>query len=489
MRWIGLLVLLLTQIPFVTAQTPDCVGLIAPLLNVGITGRVKPDDGIGLALHSEANSSSTVIRTLPEGTGFLVISDATCRDGWVWWQVRLADGQEGYLAEGNATTYFAEAFALGVHLLIPDTANPNQINRVMIDPSGTPQPRPPLILSPQGGSAASLWQSFELTAASTALADRLANCADRVPAGLVDVESVPFDGSTRTYYPSPDGEQVLIFRDYLFDLPRCDGTGAQFGTTYVYVAAPQQGERLIFPYSQQSDPPPGQHCQPPTVAAADYATHIEEVAWSQDGHYAALSVRYLRNSQFYPCAFYHIFVIDTATLGVQYIGEGQRLGWYNGRLYYAHIERSDPNTPGVQRMFHVRPNGEDRLEIPLPAGINVIGASLPYNAAGDRLLVCTDAACGQVAIWSLRNYSLGTAFAPPINGTASFMAGDTQFLWLSAAGQVYQQGLADGSSEMLATDTPVTAVHPGWMGAVLHLDDGQMIYLDQGGTLHAVEGG
>lgn len=496
------------------AAQDDCADLVLPRLAQGVTARAAFNDGIGVVLRDAPNTQegqSTVLDNLPEGMIFTVIGTGpVCKDGFLWWQVRLPDGREGYLAEGGgrSAAYFVEPWEVGRDLFLPDAANPNQLNRFFVDTRGNVQARAPLALTPQGGAVAALWQPPEVFTTNAALADRQINCAGAIPphlAGVTDVGGLAFEDNARTFYPAPDGSKVLVLRDFLLDLPTCAGANEKYGTTQVSVVS-AAGEQAAFPFSQHADPPPSTHCQPQVGVALDQPTKVMAAAWSQDARYAALEVRYLRNSQQFPCAFYHAFVLDTATMTVTHAGEGRRLGWGQGgrRLRYIALERSDPNAEGVQRMFSVLPDGSDRLEIFLPSGatwlpgaMDLANTRLPWTENGDKLLVCNGRVynCGETLTFRLvdSGFEATPIITPDQTQLGSslaavhYVAGDTQLLWLSTAGRLFLQPIkgenagrwSEAAIELIG-DSPIVEVLPlpTGVGAVLRLSDGRYFYLD-----------
>ena len=77
-------------------------------LQINMTARVAFTDGTPSRLRSEPSVTGDVLAQLAEGTTFEIIREPECRDGYRWWQVRLADGTVGFTAEADAETYFIE---------------------------------------------------------------------------------------------------------------------------------------------------------------------------------------------------------------------------------------------------------------------------------------------------------------------------------------------------------------------------------------------
>lgn len=83
-----------------------CAGAPTSRMALGMVGRITFTDGTSTRLRSGPGSS--ILTLMPEGTPFTVIGGPTCQDNFAWWQIRLVDGQVGWVAEGNANTYFIE---------------------------------------------------------------------------------------------------------------------------------------------------------------------------------------------------------------------------------------------------------------------------------------------------------------------------------------------------------------------------------------------
>lgn len=496
----------------------DCTGLVQPRLVTGTTARATFNDGIGLVFRDAPGTQegiSNVIDNLPEGVIFTVIGAApSCADGYVWWESRLPDGREGFLAEGSAANggYFVEPWEVGLDVFEPDPANPKQMNRYFVDTRGTRQVRSPMIVAPTlGTNIGALWQEPEIVLANDAMNLIKANCPDLLAdpqrtalQSLTDIRALEMPSPSVAYYPAPDGSRILAFHEFLYALPPCGGADVTYGTTYVSLSDVNSSQ-IVFPFSQHGDPPPSTQCGPQVDSPRpNQMTYVDEIAWSQDSRYVALGVRYLRDSSQFPCAYYHVFVVNTSTLSVTYIGEGRRLGWGQGgrRLRFVSVERSDPNADGVEHLYSVLPDGSDRLEIFIPGGatwlpgaLDTTLATLPWTAAGDKLLVCNGRVyhCGETTVFRIidSGFEATPIIAPDATqlgttlASVHFVLGDTQLLWASTDGGLFIQpikGENAGRWTRLAAslNSPIVRVEPvdSGVGAVLWLADGQVVYLD-----------
>ncbi|MBZ0310777.1 MAG: SH3 domain-containing protein [Anaerolineae bacterium] len=465
------------------AQTDACAGLVTPRLAAEATGRVMADDGIGLVLRDAPTTSSQILMNLPEGIIFTALESPTCADNFIWYKVRLADGREGYLAEGGVQRYYVEPYAVGVHLLQEDNT---RLQHYFVDSRGSIQLQSTLEVIPRTGTG--LWQQPEVVVANQVLQDRRTNCPHVLPPELPpDLSQFPFEDNQRQFYASLDGQKILVFRHYTIPIPDCaNQVNEQYGTTYISLLD-ANGEQELFPFSQHSDPPPSTFCYPPIVFSPEQRTFVDEVVWSPDRTYVGLVVRYLRDGQNFPCAFYHIFLVNTQTLEISYLDSGRRLAWAEGgrRLWFARVERIDPNEAGIERLFSVQPNGSNKIEYALPPEITLLPDELdrqehnllPWDSGSERILVCVDT-CERVRTLTP---SIMT-FTPIVEANASFrsvhyVAGDTHLLWLSADGKVYLQSL-EGSLEEIPVGQPIVEVQSAGIGVLLRSPENRYFYCD-----------
>lgn len=87
-----------TPIPTLTPiPTPDVA--VAPTeITVGYYARVVNTEGIGVTVRGGPSTDNVRVLVAPEETLMLVIAGPTENDDFVWWQVRLDDGTEGWVA-------------------------------------------------------------------------------------------------------------------------------------------------------------------------------------------------------------------------------------------------------------------------------------------------------------------------------------------------------------------------------------------------------
>ncbi len=75
-------------------------------IQVGIPARVAPIDGT--PLNMRVLPGSRVLRQINDNDTFDVIGGPTCQGGFTWWQIRLENGAQGWVAEGTLEDYFIE---------------------------------------------------------------------------------------------------------------------------------------------------------------------------------------------------------------------------------------------------------------------------------------------------------------------------------------------------------------------------------------------
>ena len=75
-------------------------------LQIGVQGRVT--SGVSSRLRVEPTTYSAEVSQLSAGTTFSVIGGTWCANGYRWWNIQLADGTSGWIAEADAISYFIE---------------------------------------------------------------------------------------------------------------------------------------------------------------------------------------------------------------------------------------------------------------------------------------------------------------------------------------------------------------------------------------------
>ncbi|NKQ34661.1 MAG: SH3 domain-containing protein [Chloroflexi bacterium] len=87
-----------TPIPtFTPVPTPD-TAVAPPEVTVGYYAIVANTDGIGVSVRGGPSTSNTLITVADEGAIVLILDGPESANTFLWWQVRLEDGTEGWVA-------------------------------------------------------------------------------------------------------------------------------------------------------------------------------------------------------------------------------------------------------------------------------------------------------------------------------------------------------------------------------------------------------
>jgi hypothetical protein len=87
-----------TPIPTLTPlPTPD-LSIAPPLVTAGYYAEVVNTQGIGVSVRAAAGTDSIRLFLAPEGLIVFVIGGPAEGGNFTWWQVRLANGTEGWIA-------------------------------------------------------------------------------------------------------------------------------------------------------------------------------------------------------------------------------------------------------------------------------------------------------------------------------------------------------------------------------------------------------
>lgn len=87
-----------TPIPtFTPPPTPD-ISEAPDAITVGFFAMVANTENIGVSLRSGASTDNLRLSLVPEGTVMMVIGGPEEGSGFIWWQVRLDDETDGWIA-------------------------------------------------------------------------------------------------------------------------------------------------------------------------------------------------------------------------------------------------------------------------------------------------------------------------------------------------------------------------------------------------------
>jgi len=84
----------------------ECLGAPRPQVAVGDVALVGEDDPRPLNVRAAASLSARAIAQVKPGETFQITGGPFCESGYLWWQVRLDNGVEGFAAEGTTEGYF-----------------------------------------------------------------------------------------------------------------------------------------------------------------------------------------------------------------------------------------------------------------------------------------------------------------------------------------------------------------------------------------------
>lgn len=492
------------------AQDP-CSGLVPSRLSVGMTARVILDgDGIGTIFRTgpgKEQSGSSVIRALPEGEIVELVRGPVCLDGLVSWQVKLLNGEEGWVPEGDAIRYLLEPYEIGHHIFRTDETDPAIINRWYVSYSGIVTPKEPFILSlPTPALARDLWQAPDIDAANQALTDRRANCPQvlqgTVWETITNAGDITIPAGTFDIFPAPNGSKALIINHRVLQIPTCGGSpGVYYGISTVFTLFDNGTVVPLFPYGQHNGARSTTACHSADVPELAWTTYLDEVVWSPDSDSVAITARYLQYvDPIRRCAYYYIYLADALNGRVDPIAEGRRVGWGGGgtKLFYVTLELDNGYNVLGETVWQLSEGQTTSLNISedvqfVPRSFNSTGASLPWTENGRFALVCsTYSGCPAIRSFelSLTNPTFSEAIPVPEAllpyqiANVYYVAGDTRVLWLTTDGTLYLEailGVGVGLSQQInfsepfAAESKVTEVIPMTTGimVILRFENGE----------------
>src|SRR5690606_16683073 len=86
-----------------------CEGAPRPRLAAGMTGRVVPTNGQPLRVRMAPGGE--IVTQIQPSDVFVTLAGPQCQGGYAWWQIRTAEGAEGWAAEGGPPEgYFIEPY-------------------------------------------------------------------------------------------------------------------------------------------------------------------------------------------------------------------------------------------------------------------------------------------------------------------------------------------------------------------------------------------
>jgi len=86
----------------------QCPGAPPSRLIPGQRGRITFTDGTMTNVRQWASAQAEKVGTAPEGATFTINDGPRCADGYAWWDLQFDNGLSGFVAEGDATSYYLE---------------------------------------------------------------------------------------------------------------------------------------------------------------------------------------------------------------------------------------------------------------------------------------------------------------------------------------------------------------------------------------------
>ncbi|MGD8585281.1 MAG: SH3 domain-containing protein [Chloroflexota bacterium] len=87
-----------TNMPTLTPPATPDLSIAPEAITVGYYAAVANTDNVGVSLRGGPSTDNIRLQLIPEGTPLLVSGGPEEGNGLIWWQVRLEDGTEGWVA-------------------------------------------------------------------------------------------------------------------------------------------------------------------------------------------------------------------------------------------------------------------------------------------------------------------------------------------------------------------------------------------------------
>ncbi len=467
------------------AQNP-CDGLVAPRLSAGSAARVITSYGLSLKNRAAPGSAGSVeVDLLPYGSVATVLEGPSCTYGYVWWKLSLPNGTSGWAAEGSSTDYFLEPSVIGVHLY-QKRDNGAEIVHYFVTPDGLAQAKGAFVIPSLATNPQSAWQQVEIDFLASAIEKMTTDCPDKLVGTAFEnvsleqamqINLAPYDYE---FYPSPDGERLVLVRHEHLRVPRCDNVVPErTGVSSVVVLDSSGSVTELFPFPQHGTVPESvdvyQGGEP-----SQFNVYFEDVSWSPNGNYVAFTTAYRYACNRQDCYRIHLYIANLSTGQLYVLGEGRRLGWASGGEGINFFRLlSDGAGNQAPHLYSARPDGSVRQEIWLPGGaIYVSGVKLPINlpwsSGGTRVMVL-NAGGGEVMLFNLDDRT----FTPvvdlpdlmlPENRLAVYsVQGDKVYFWATIRGEFVRQNARTGDWTVLNSELATTGIAPV---SVRPFDDG-----------------
>jgi hypothetical protein len=463
----------------VRAQNP-CDNLVVPRLTRAGAARVTTTYGLSLKNRAAPGSAgATEVALMTYGTTASVIDGPVCNYGYVWWKIELSDGTLGWAAEGGAagTDYYMEPYAIGLHAYQAN-ADKTSLTHYLVGADGSSQMVNVFSILPATGTPQTVWQPVETTYLGQAIDSVRQNCPDKLTdttignAGTLEAAVLlPLPTLEYEYYPSPEGNRLLLVRHQHLLMPRCDNVlPERVGISTVSVLDANGVETVLFPFPQHGSVPQSADVYrggDPT----EWNVYLDEVLWSPHGQYIAFVASYRYPCNRKDCFRSHLYVSNLETGQLYILGEARHVGWASGgeRInFFRQTTGADGKT--LAYLYTAKPDGTDRQEVWLPGGAVYISDTraplgFPWNDGGTQIMV-GNAGVKEVMLFTLVNRS----FSPPVRVpdnmplenrlSVHIMQGDQTFFWSTIRGEFAVQNTRTGNWTDLNSTLATTGVAP-----------------------------
>lgn len=270
----------------IRAQNP-CDGLVTPRLGTGGAARVIATYGLSLKDRAATGAAgSTEVAQMPYGTVAGVSEGPACNFGFVWWKLQLPNGTEGWAAEGGSgADYYLEPFSVGLDMYKPG-ADASHLMHYFVNPDGFGQVMGQFTIQPQNGTPQTTWQQVEIDWLGQALVSLNQQCLDRLAtsdlgsATTLDAAlQLPLPALEYEYYPSPDGNRLVLVRHQELRVPRCDNVVPErAGISTVSILDASGVETVLFPFPQHGSIPESTDSYT-DGEPSEWDVYLDEVVW------------------------------------------------------------------------------------------------------------------------------------------------------------------------------------------------------------------
>jgi hypothetical protein len=460
------------------AQNP-CDGLVAPRLTAGGAARITTAYGLSLKDRAATGAAgSTEVALLSYGTVASVLDGPSCSFGYVWWNLQLSNGTTGWAAEGGSagTDYFMEPYAVGLNVY-HRSADSTRLTHYFVQPDGTNENRGDFVIQPASGTPQTAWQQVEIDQLTRALDTVRQDCPDRLMgsdlASAATNEAalqLPLPALDYDYYPSPEGERLVLVRHQHLRVPRCDNVvPLRMGMSTVSILNKAGVETVLFPFPQHGSIPDSVDTYKGSEPT-DWSVALDEVIWSPQGQYIAFVAAYRYPCNRQECYRYHMYVSNLETGQLYVLGEGRHVGWSSGgeRINFFRLIAGADGKPAAH-LYTARPDGTDRQKSGCRAD------AVTYRTRTNRStfpgMRAARVMVGNAGIAEVMMFNLADrTFTPPMllpdlmpqaNRLAVYLVqGEKGFFWCTIRGEFVIQSALTGEWKTLESSVAATGVAP-----------------------------